>query len=76
MGAAMNTRIAQLEALLRRVLEWEPSLPVESGLLDEIAAALQPVAEPQTPPCVDCGRERHEHTPDAKHLCAGFIHPG
>lgn len=37
----MNQRVAQLEALLRRVLEWTPALPAESGLLDEITAALE-----------------------------------
>lgn len=33
-------RIAELERLLRRVIEWEPALPVESGLSDEIGTAL------------------------------------
>jgi hypothetical protein len=29
----------RLKALIRRVIEWDPAFPVESGLLDELAAA-------------------------------------
>jgi hypothetical protein len=30
----------KLRALVRRVIEWEPAFPVESSLLDELAAAV------------------------------------
>lgn len=29
-----------LKQLIRRVIEWDPALPAESGLLDELAAAV------------------------------------
>ena len=51
LGTPMNERVTRLEALLKRVLEWTPALPAESGLLDEIAAALQ--VEPGAP--IDAG---------------------
>lgn len=32
--------IRRLRALIRRVIEWEPALPAEASLLDELAAAV------------------------------------
>lgn len=34
--------IEHLRSLIRRVIEWEPALPVESSLLDDLARAVGP----------------------------------
>jgi hypothetical protein len=38
---AGSAEIAKLHNLMCRVLEWEPALPAESGLLDELASAVK-----------------------------------
>lgn len=55
----MTERLAVLETLLRRVIEWEPAVPVEASLSDEIAEALK-LPEPK------CGHgvSRHDFCPD------------
>jgi hypothetical protein len=35
-----DARIARLESLLHRVIDWKPALPAEAGLQDEIGKAL------------------------------------
>jgi hypothetical protein len=39
-AVASALRVRELESLLRRVSEWEPALPAESTLIDEIHSAL------------------------------------
>lgn len=43
--ARQDAKIAELKALLRRVVEWNPALPAESSLIDEIHSSLM-VREP------------------------------
>lgn len=38
--AILKARVCDLEALLHRIIEWQPALPAEASLLDDIAAAL------------------------------------
>lgn len=38
-NAILTEENERLKQLIRRVIEWEPAFPVESGLLDELAAA-------------------------------------
>lgn len=40
--AILKARVLDLETLLRRVIEWQPALPVEMSLADEIAEAIGP----------------------------------
>jgi hypothetical protein len=40
-GAAAKAEIERLRGLINRVIEWKPAFPVESGLLDELAAAVK-----------------------------------
>jgi uncharacterized phage protein gp47/JayE len=37
---ALLARVEELESLLHRVIEWEPALPAEAALIDEIHSAL------------------------------------
>lgn len=39
-AADVDAETKKLHAQIRRVLEWQPAFPVESGLLDELAAAV------------------------------------
>jgi hypothetical protein len=41
----VDIEMAKLRALIKRVIEWEPAFPVESTLLDELAAAAQQPSE-------------------------------
>jgi hypothetical protein len=43
-AADVDAEIRKLCALIGRVIEWEPALPVESSLLDELAASLTAVS--------------------------------
>lgn len=38
--ARKNKEIERLQGLIHRVVEWEPALPAEASLLDELAAAV------------------------------------
>lgn len=40
-AADVDVENEKLRALIKRVIEWEPPFPVESSLLDELAAAVQ-----------------------------------
>jgi hypothetical protein len=39
-AVASALRVKELESLLHRVIEWEPALPAEATLIDEIHSAL------------------------------------
>ena len=39
-AADVDAESEKVRALVRRVIEWEPAMPAESGLLDELAAAV------------------------------------
>lgn len=40
-AADVDAELNKLHALIQRVIEWEPTFPVESSLLDELAAAVR-----------------------------------
>jgi hypothetical protein len=43
-AVASALRVKELESLLHRVIEWEPALPAEATLIDEIHSALMVTA--------------------------------